>query len=345
MSLPKNLVNRAAYVLTPKAHPLTIRPASLAEPTPTQIVIKNHALAMNPIDVKLQRLAVYPIAYPAILGQDVAGTVVAVGSEVANRFKTGDRVLGTTAGFLTKKETEKGFQEYTALETSLTCHVPEQMKFEEAVMLPLAVTTAAAGLFNEDFLRLKLPTEPRREGSGEVLVVWGGSSNVGGAAIQLAVAAGYEVVTTASAKNFELMKKIGAKQTFDYKSEKVVEEIVQALKGKKIVGAFDAVGGDAWAKTVEIVKQCEGGKFVATAVRGFADPPEGIAMKQVFALSIKDNGVGKAVWEDFLPKALQAGTFVAPSEPVIAGNGLESVQAALDLLAKGVSAQKVVVTL
>lgn len=300
---------------------------------------------MNPIDVKLQRLAIYPIAYPAILGQDVAGTVVAVGREVANRFKRGDRVLGTTAGFLTKKDTDKGFQEYTALETSLTCHVPEQVKFEEAVMLPLAVTTAAAGLFNEDHLGLNLPTDPRRVENGGVLVVWGGASNVGAAAIQLAVAAGYEVVTTASTKNFELMKRIGARQTFDYKSEKVVEELVQALKGKKIVGAFDAVGGDAWAKTIEIVKQCEGAKSIATAVRDFPDPPEGITMKPIFSLSIKDNGVGKAVWEDFLPKALQTGTFVAPSEAVIAGNGLESVQGALDLLAKGVSAQKVVVTL
>ena len=60
---------------------------------------------------------------------------------------------------------------------------------------------------------------------------------------------------------------------------------------------------------------------------------------------IKDNQVGKAVYEDFLPGALKAGTFVPAPEPWVVGKGLESLQGAVDLVQKGVSAKKVVVSL
>ena len=68
-------------------------------------------------------------------------------------------------------------------------------------------------------------------------------------------------------------------------------------------------------------------------------------MKQMFALSIRLNHVGRAVWEEYLPKALEKGSFVPAPEPLVAGHGLESVQVGVDLLRKGVSARKVVVTL
>jgi hypothetical protein len=68
-------------------------------------------------------------------------------------------------------------------------------------------------------------------------------------------------------------------------------------------------------------------------------------MKKVFAPTCKDNHIGKAMWEDFLPKALEAGSFVTAPEPLIAGTGLESLQRAIDFQRKGVSARKVVVLL
>jgi hypothetical protein len=70
-----------------------------------------------------------------------------------------------------------------------------------------------------------------------------------------------------------------------------------------------------------------------------------VKIKHIFGTSIKDNEVGKAIYEDFLPKALKAGTFVPAPEPLIAGKGLESVQGAVDLVNKGVSARKIVVAL
>lgn len=65
----------------------------------------------------------------------------------------------------------------------------------------------------------------------------------------------------------------------------------------------------------------------------------------VFAVSIKDTEVSKAVYGDYLPKALQDGSFKAMPKATVIGNGLESIQAGFDKLKQGVSATKLVVSL
>lgn len=300
---------------------------------------------VTPVDGKIQYTALFPLKYPTILGEDVAGEVVAVGSHVT-RFKKGDRVMGNAVGFHTHRDDQKAFQAYTILHTNMTCEIPDNISFESAVVLPLGVATAASALFNPDFLNLQLPTEPVQKPTGKTLLVWGGSSSVGSNAIQLAVAAGYEVITTASPKNFEYVKKLGASHVLDYDSPAVVSDLVDAFKGKISVGAFDAIGAGAWSRPVEFIQRSEGAKFVATVTPGFSNQvPEGITMKLTYAPSISDNHVGKAIFEDFLPKAFKAGAFVPAPEPRIAGQGLESLQSAVDIQRKGISAQKVVVLL
>ena len=95
-------------------------------------------------------------------------------------------------------------------------------------MLPLAVSTAACGLFQADQLSLAHPSA-KPEPAGRTLLVWGGSSSVGSNAIQLAVAAGYEVIATASPRNFGYVTNLGASRVFDYNSPEVVADIVAAL--------------------------------------------------------------------------------------------------------------------
>ncbi|KAI1342725.1 zinc-binding oxidoreductase CipB [Xylariaceae sp. FL0016] len=335
--------NTAAWIMAPKAKPLEIKPAPMGVPGQSQILVKNHAVSINPIDGKLQSMALYPLSYPTILGQDVAGEVVAVGPGVT-RFKPGARVLGNAAGFTTKRDEEKGFQAYTVLETNLTSEIPDNISYERAVVLPVCLSTASACLFSPDFLNLRLPSHPALENTGETVLVWGGASSVGCNAIQLAVAAGYSVVATASPKNFDLVKRLGASAVFDYRNPTVVPDILAAIGGSHCVGAVDAVGSEAWAPTAEVVRRANGVKFVATTIPRFPEF-EGVTMKQAQSLSIRGNHVGKAVYESFLPKALSGGSFVPAPEPLVAGTGLESVQGAMDLLAEGVSAQKIVVTL
>ena len=73
------------------------------------------------------------------------------------------------------------------------------------------------------------------------VIVWGGSTSVGCNAIQLATAAGYDVVTTCSPKNFDYAKSLGAVLAFDYASPTVVADITAALQGKTAAGAM-AIG-------------------------------------------------------------------------------------------------------
>ena len=336
--------NNAAWLTAAKKIPFEVKPAPLWTPAENEILVQNHVIAVNPVDGMLQALAFFPLDYPTILGQDVAGEVVSVGPNVT-RFKKGDRVVGHAVGMATKRDQDNGFQAYTILQTNMVCELPDSISFESAAVLPLGLSTAACGLFQDGFLSLQFPTEPPQKPTGKALLVWGGASSVGSNAIQLATAAGYEVITTASPKNFQYVKKLGASQVFDYNSSTVGADLLDAFKGKTTAGALDCIGGPATVVCFDVLHKSTGDKIVSVTKRGYPDPPEGVTVKAIFGTTLKDNQVGKAIYEDFLPKALKAGTFVPAPEPLIAGKGLESVQGAVDLNKKGVSAKKVVVLL
>lgn len=291
--------------------------------------------------------------------------MVEVGSAVT-RFRPGDRVTGMARGSEEKvnKASEGAFQEYVVLEQDLTSHIPSSMSYETASVIPLGLCTAAAGLFEKDQLSLQRPVNSKP--TGRTLIIWGGSTSVGCNAIQLAVAAGYEVFTTCSPKNFALCKSLGASQVFDYNSKTAVPDMIAAFKGKMAAGALTIGDGGAEA-CMEILSKVEGNKFIAMAAfpvlkeasklktmyhfvswiaafkaRGVV---RGVKSNFLIGGSIGFNDIGKAIWEDYLPKALEEGRYVAMPEVFVFGKGLESIQAACDYQAKGVSAKKVVVTL
>ena len=231
--------NQAAW-LPAKGAPLTIAPAPpLPPPSPNQILLKTHAVAINPVDWAIQLMGqdLFPyLQFPCTLGHDVAGRVTAVGSAVG-RFKVGDRVLGMASPQgRADPSVPAAFQEITLLAENLCAPVPEGVSFEEACVVPLGLSTAACCLFGDDALALPYPcVEPKP--LGKTLLVWSGASSVGCNAIQLGVAAGCEVITTCSPKNYELVRKLGASRAFDYSSETVVEDIVTYLEDKTIAGA------------------------------------------------------------------------------------------------------------
>ncbi|GFF40996.1 zinc-binding alcohol dehydrogenase domain-containing protein cipB [Aspergillus udagawae] len=337
--------NAAAWLSEAKSYPFDIKESPVGKPEANEILVHNHAVAINPIDGLIQTKAFFPLNYPTILGEDVAGEVISVGENVT-RFKPGDRVLGQAVGLMAGRTEACAFQTYTILQDNLVCEIPDHITYEQAAVVPLCLSTAASGMFQEDFLHLNLPTEPRAASIGQTLIVWGGASSVGSNAIQLAVAAGYEVITTASPKNFDYVRRLGASEVFDYSSPTVTKDIVHAAKEKVLAGAIDCIGFSATVACVDILSKSQGKKFVATVKGGFAPPPDGIQVKHIFGTTLKDNFVGKAVFEDFLPRALQSGAFVPAPEPVVVGTGLEKVQEAVDLYGKGeISAKKLVVLL
>lgn len=336
--------NTAAWLPAAKHTPFEVKSAPFWTPEENEILVKNHAVAVNPVDSTLQAFAWWPLNYPTILGQDVAGEVVAVGPNVI-RFKEGDRVVGHAVGMATKRNQDNAFQAYTILQMNMASRLPRNISFERASVLPLGLSTAACGLFQDTNLRLQYPTEPRQKSTGKTLLIWGGASSVGSNAIQLAVAAGYEVITTASPKNFEYAKRLGATQVYDYNRPTITEDLLNAFKDKTIAGALDCIGGTSTKVCMDIVHKSKGDKIISSTKRDWPDPPQGLTMCSIFGTTLKDNAVGKAIYEDFLPKALDAGTFIPAPEPLVAGKGLESLQGAVDTVAKGISAKKVVVLL
>jgi NADPH:quinone reductase-like Zn-dependent oxidoreductase len=203
------------------------------------------------------------IKYPLAPGSDVAGEVVAVGAGVT-RFGVGDRVLGYAAGSDKGHRAAQGaFQAYAMVLVNMASPIPATLSFAAASVLPLALSTAASGLFEQDCLALERPSATPRA-TGKTLLIWGGSTSVGSNAVHLAVAAGYDVITTASPRNFDHVSRLGARQAFDYRSKTVVADIVKALHGRTLAGAL-AIGADSAARCVDIVGACEGRRFVAMA--------------------------------------------------------------------------------
>lgn len=340
-----NTINSGAWLTGAKARPLMVKPAPMWKPGANEILVRNRAVAINPIDYSLQSFAWFPFEYPTILGHDLAGEVVEVGPSVT-RFKAGDRVLGQAVGISTKNKAENAFQHFTILQEHMASSIPASITFEDAAVIPLGLSTAACGLFQDaPFLQLDYPTFPARGPNGKTVLVWGGSSSVGSNGIQLASAAGYEVFATCSPKNFEYVRSLGASQVFDYNSPSITSDLISALKDKQLVGILDCIGREANKISVEVMHKVVGKGVIATTKGGAEEKsiPEGITIKRIFGTTLKDNAVGKAVWVNFLPKALEARSFVPSPRAMVVGKGLESVQEAIDVLGRGVSARKLVV--
>jgi NADPH:quinone reductase-like Zn-dependent oxidoreductase len=202
-------------------------------PAANEILVRNRAVAVNPVGRLLPLIGdfIAPwLEYPTVLGSDVAGEVLVVGS-AETRFKAGDRVLGYAA-FLEKsrnRAAEGAFQRVTVLLEHMASPIPAGMDFVAVSVLPLGLSTAACGLLQADQLALRPPTTEATP-TRETVLIWGGSTSVGSNAIQLAAAAGYEVFTTASPRNFAYVQRLGAARVFDYRSATVIRDVIQAMR-------------------------------------------------------------------------------------------------------------------
>lgn len=333
--------NTAAYLTATKA-PLEIKSAPYPKPADDEVIIRTHAVAFNPVDYALQERGpeTFPwLKFPAILGFDIAGEVVSVGLLVT-KFKVGDRVAGLAAG---------GLQEYAALAEHLTTSIPHNLSWEQAAVLPMGVSVSTKLLFHKDMLAMDLPSlNPARK--EETVLIWGGSTSMGSCAIQLAVAAGYEVITTASPHNFEYVKALGASQVFDHSGPTVKEDLLGAFKGKTIAGAVangaPLKDGPFIVETcADVVRSCAGKQFVAMTMAPTWGPSfEGVQC--IFCEPLRgDTELASATFHNFLSEALDVGSFRAMPKAEVVGKGLESAQNALDILKQGVSAKKIVITL
>lgn len=344
--------NYAAWYKEKQAPKLTVDEAPYSPPGDNEVTVRVRAVAFNPVDGFLHKAGIMFGEYPAIFGNDAAGEVVEVGSKLHGTFKPGDRVIGfvwpyfhtdTTDGKFDPKYS--AFQNYVVMTVPLIAKIPDSIEFAEAAVLPLGLSTALGCLFPEQYLGLVVP--PSKVEKGNALVVWGASGSVGSCAVQLATASGYEVFAVASRKNHDMVESIGAVQCFDQNDSNVVEEMVSALKGKHVVGAFDAISKETTVpRLCEILAKSDGRRYVAGVLPGankFAS--EGVQVDMVMADFVHTHPAGQAIWRQWLEGALASGQLKCKPDPEIVGHGLESIQLGIDTIQKGVSAKKVVVLL
>lgn len=382
--------NQAAWIVAKKQVPLQIKDAPYKSPGPGQVTVKNGACAINPFDWVLlyqAGLLAGHLKYPMVLGTDVAGTVVEVGAGVT-RFKVGDRVAGNavSAGKESNDPAEGAFQLYSVLREHMIAKVPEHVSDEEAAVLGLGVGTSSYGLFHKDYLNLDFPQVPAPPNPQpgkkypRAVIVTGGAASVGSCAVQLAVSAGYEVFSTSSPKNFEMVKGFGAKAVFDYNSPSLVSDLVAALDGYELCGAYciganaDTVCGTVMQTRLAKSSEPPTRKFIALAggaqrdssfVKGFfggyrmmssmvgmmgknaiKKMTSGVEVKFIMMTDIvKEDGVVAKIYMDFLGPALAEKQFIPSPTPQVVGHGLDKVNEALELSEKGVSGKKLVVAL
>lgn len=170
--------------------PDSLQDLELPKPTAAghDLLVRIHAIAVNPIDTKVRKPKDIVEATPRILGWDAAGEVVAVGPD-CSLFKPGDRVY--YSGDFTRQGCNA---EYQLVDERIVGHMPRSLHYEQAAALPLTSVTAWESLFD----RLGIITDPAHNQGRSILII-GAAGGVGSIAIQLAKqVAGLTVVATAS---------------------------------------------------------------------------------------------------------------------------------------------------
>jgi NADPH:quinone reductase-like Zn-dependent oxidoreductase len=230
------------------------------------VLVEIHAAGVNLLDAKIRDgefKLILPYRLPLILGNDVAGVVVSVGSRV-RRFTPGDEVyarphqdrIGTFAQFIAISEADVAMK-------------PKNLTMEEAASVPLVALTAWQVLVE----RAKLK-------KGQKVLVHAGSGGVGTIAIQLAKHIGAHVATTTSTANVELVRRLGADVVIDYKKD----DFEKILEGYDVV--LNSLGKDALEKSLRVLKP--GGKLIS--ISGPPDPDfarengSGFLLQQVMRL-------------------------------------------------------------
>lgn len=208
---------------------------------PNQVLVKVVSIGVNPIDWKTRsglRQERYPFKFPIVLGQEMAGIVSQVGSQVSG-FKPGDAVVGY--GTPSNRGT---YVEFYAVDADKLAHKPITVSFQAAAGLSLAGTTAWEALFDAGQLK-----------RGQTVLILAGSGGVGGMAIQLAKNAGAHVLTTTSSPNVSFVTQLGADKVIDYTQANFADQV------KNVDLVFDTLGGQNQLDAFKVVKP--GGRIIS----------------------------------------------------------------------------------
>ncbi len=231
-----------------------IREMPVPELRDDDVMVEIHAASVNLLDSKIRDgefKLILPYRLPLILGNDVAGRVVRVGSKV-RRFKPGDEVYARP-----NQDRIGAFAEFIAMNEDDVAIKPQNLTMEEAASIPLVGLTAWQVLIDRANLK-----------KGEKVLIHAGSGGVGTFAIQLAKHIGATVATTTSAANADLVKSLGADVVVDYRQE----DFEKVLSGYDVV--LNSLGKDTLEKSLKVLKP--GGKLIS-----ISSPPDAAFAKEI----------------------------------------------------------------
>jgi NADPH:quinone reductase-like Zn-dependent oxidoreductase len=219
------------------------------EPTlgSNDLLIEVHSVGLNHLDEMLRNgefKALLPLPLPLILGNEVAGVVIAAGEGVLG-FKAGDEVFAKPDYFRSGTLAER-----ISIDASEVALKPKNLSMIEAGSVPLVALTAWQAM-----------VEVGQLAKGQSVLIHGGSGGVGSIAIQIAKHFGAYVAATSSAANAEYVRNLGADLVIDYKTE----DFTQLVTGYDLV--LDHLGGENLIKSLSVLKP--GGKAI-----GIAGPPD-----------------------------------------------------------------------
>lgn len=232
-----------AFIIDRYGKKAALRATEIPEPElgKDDVLVQIHAAGVNPLDLKIRDgefKMILPYRMPLVLGNDLAGVVVRVGSGV-QQFKAGDEV------YARPDDNRIGaFAEFIAIDQRSLAIKPKDLTMEEAASIPLVGLTAWQALVEKANLK-----------KGQKVLIHAGSGGVGTLAIQLAKHLGATVATTTSTANVEWVKRLGADIVIDYRKD----DFEKVLHDYDVV--LNSLGTETLEKSLRILKP--GGKLIS----------------------------------------------------------------------------------
>ena len=201
------------------------------QPAAGQLLVRVKAAGVGHWDALIREGEVRLQPLPLILGSELAGTVAAIGADVAG-FNLGDEVYGAT-----NEQFSGAYAEYARASAQRIAPKPKTLSFIEAASAPIVTVTA-----------WQMLSEYADVTAGQTVLIHGAAGNVGAYAVQLAKQAGVHVVATAASADLDYVRGLGAETVVDYKKER----FEQSVTGVDVV--LDMVGGDAQQRSLRVLK-------------------------------------------------------------------------------------------
>ncbi|MGV9562876.1 NADP-dependent oxidoreductase [Streptomyces sp. NPDC003480] len=249
-------------------------------PGPGQVLVAVRAAGVNPVDWKLRTGLRRPgdtgePRFPVVFGSEVAGVVEEVGAGVTG-FTAGDAVFGNTVS--------GGYAEYALLPAAVTAHLPAELSFTAAAVLPVAAATAYDGV-----RQLGLA-------AGATLLVTGAGGGVGVATVQIARAFGLRVVGTASEGKKDFVEELGA---VHIASGPDLVARVRAAVPQGVDGVYDLVGGDVLEEAATL--PADRSKVISAAARQEVERLGGAPVRRARTAAVLDEVARLVVRGDLAP--------------------------------------------